>query len=237
MDKGKKKRTIIEIIIGVCAALIIIYLVQRHAPPILKIIESGNITEIRNYLNTYGTDGKYLIVVLQILETVSIVLPAEPVYICAGVMFGKIQGILICYVTNIVINIMMFLFSRHSKKGMLSFAGNTKNNVLNKFLQSSTHVSRVVFLMAALPIVPGGTIPLLSAKTDISLPDFTKALAAGCLPQLVIYVCCGDILVSDGYKIIIPIIVILIVLGGLCFLFRKQLTAHFKPKLEKFLAE
>ncbi|MGI6721633.1 MAG: TVP38/TMEM64 family protein [Anaerovoracaceae bacterium] len=237
MDRSKRKRYIIEVLLGICAAVIVIYIVQRHAPPILKIIESGNITGIRDYLNAYGTDGKYLIVVLQIIETVSIVLPAAPVYICAGVMFGKVPGILICYGTNIGINILMFLFSRHTGKSFSLPWIRKKDSLFTKFLQSSKHIGRVVFIMSLLPIVPGGTIPLLSAKTDITLLNFTKALAAGCLPQLIIYVCCGDILVSDGYRIIIPIIIVLVALGGLCFLFRKQLTTYFKPKLEKFLSE
>ena len=54
-------------------------------------------------------------VVLQVIETISIVIPAMPVYICSGILFGKAVGIAICYTTNLILNILIFLAARKMK--------------------------------------------------------------------------------------------------------------------------
>ena len=84
MKEKLKQRKTIEIFLVVIAVLIVCFWLHQHAPNIIKILESGNLSELDEYLNHYGTAGKYLLVLLQAVETISIVIPAMPVYICSG---------------------------------------------------------------------------------------------------------------------------------------------------------
>ena len=116
MKEKLKQRKIFEILLVAVAVLIVFLWLHRHAPNIIKILESGNLAELDDYLNHYGTAGKYVLVLLQAIETISIVIPAMPIYICSGMMFGKAKGIAICYVTILVLNILIFLFYSKTKK-------------------------------------------------------------------------------------------------------------------------
>ena len=114
-----------------------------------------------------------------------------------------------------------------------------KSKVLNlskqKLLDSAKHVDRVVIVMCFLPIVPNGMIPYLSAQTDIKCRDFTRALAIGSAPAIAFYVCCGDFLISESYKLILFFIIVIAILAFIGFLFRKKLIAFFAPKIKKYL--
>ena len=201
----EKQRNILEILLVSAAIAIVFYWIHQHAPNIIKILESGDLDKLDDYLDQYGTAGKYLLVVLQVIETISIVIPAMPVYICSGILFGKAAGIAICYTTNLILNILIF------------------------------HVDRVVIAMCFLPIVPNGMIPYLSAQTDIKCRDFSRALAIGSAPAIAFYVCCGDILISESYKLILFFIIVIAILAFIGFLFRKKLIAFFAPKIKKYL--
>lgn len=237
MKEKLKQRKTVEIILVVAAVLIVLLLLHRHAPNIIKILESGNLTELDEYLNRYGTTGKYLLVVLQAIETISIVIPAMPVYICSGMLFGKAEGIAICYITNLVLNVLIFLVARKTKKFKSKLLDLNKQKTVRKLLDSAKHVDRVVIAMCFLPIVPNGMIPYLSAQTDMKCKEFTRALAIGSLPAIAFYVCCGDILISESYKIILFLIVLVVILVILGFIFRKKLLAFLEPKIKKYLEE
>ena len=124
-----------------------------------------------------------------------------PVYICSGILFGKAVGIAICYTTNLILNILIFLAARKMKYIKSKVLNLSKQKIVRKLLDSAKHVDRVVIAMCFLLIVPNGMIPYLSAQTDSKCRDFTRALAIGSAPAIAFYVCCGDILISESYKL------------------------------------
>lgn len=231
----EKQRNILEILLVSAAIAIVFYWIHQHAPNIIKILESGDLDKLDDYLDQYGTAGKYLLVVLQVIETISIVIPAMPVYICSGILFGKAAGIAICYTTNLILNILIFLTARKMKYVKSKVLNLNKQKTVRKLLDSAKHVDRVVIAMCFLPIVPNGMIPYLSAQTDIKCRDFSRALAIGSAPAIAFYVCCGDILISESYKLILFFIIVIAILAFIGFLFRKKLIVFFAPKIKKYL--
>lgn len=233
--KKTKKHTILQILLIVIAILLIIAVLQRHMPNVLHILKTGNVNDLDAYLEAHGTDGRILLILLQVIETLSIVLPALPVYICAGVLFGKLEGVLICYTINLILNTFMFLFGRKMKAWTVAHFDIKQNATISHLVQSAKHMNRVVILMCLIPIVPNGTIPYLSAQTEISTSKFISAVALGSLPSIVIDVFCGDFLISPNWNIIIPIIAVLMVLGILFYIFRRKLLDFLKPHFKKFI--
>lgn len=111
-------------------------------------------------------------VVLQVIETISIVIPAMPVYICSGILFGKAVGIAICYTTNLILNILIFLAARKIKYVKSKVLNLSKQKTVRKLWDSAKHVDRVVIVMCFLLIVPNGMIPYLSAQIRKKLIAF-----------------------------------------------------------------
>lgn len=233
--KKSRKHTILQILLIAIAILLVIAAIERHMPNILQILRTGDVNDLDAYLEAHGNEGRIILILLQIIETISIVLPALPVYICAGILFGKLEGVLICYTMNLILNAIMFLFGRKMKEWTTAHFDIQKNATISHLIQSAKHMNRVVVIMCLIPIVPNGTIPYLSSQTRITTREFISAVAIGSLPAIIIDVSCGDILISPDWNIIIPVIIILIISGILFYTFRKQIMEHLKPHLKKFI--
>ena len=91
-------------------------------------------------------------VVLQVIETISIVIPAMPVYIGAGILLGKAVGIAICYTTNLILNILIFLAARKMKYVKSKVLNLSKPKTVRKLLDSAKHVDRVVLSCVFFPL-------------------------------------------------------------------------------------
>ena len=133
---------------------------------------------------------------IQDYETVLIFLPALPVYIAAGVVYGPLEGTLICYLTNIVVNLAMFKSLDFLKDKTDDLFGSRKNKRLEAWLKSQPHPLRAIFLLCLLPVAPAGMVTILAHKTGLSQKQYFKALALGCLPGIAISVLFGNFLMN-----------------------------------------
>lgn len=223
---GRRKiiRLVIDALLVIAAVIIFARIFQIHTPKVIKILETGNITDVENYIRSEGKLGRYILIGLQILETVSIVLPSMPIYICAGVLFGKVQGFLMCYLTNLVMNFVIFSLARKMKATTGEFSKVERNEKLEKLMKVTDKPDLLVILMNFLPIIPNGMIPYVCEQTKMSTLAFMRGLAVGSLPAIFVYVCCGDFLLSENWKQFIPVLVVLVVIVLLVVLFRKRIT-------------
>lgn len=233
--ESKKRKILLEVVLIAAAAIIVAVLLHHHVPKILRILESGNVNDIDAYLQEYGRDGRLLLILLQVIETISVVLPAMPIYICSGILFGKVYGILVCFSVNLVLNALMFLFGRRMEGWSRKHFDIRKNKTIDHLVESSQHIDRIIMMMCLVPVVPNGTIPYLAAQTEITTVRFIRAIAIGSLPSIIVYVCCGDILLSDSWQIILVLIIVLAIAGILFLIFRKRVIAYWKPRLKKFI--
>ena len=217
------------------AVAIAAYVFHLHTPKIVQLLRSGDVEGIETYIENEGKKGWFVLILLQVLETVSIILPALPVYICAGAVYGKIAGILMCYITNLVMNLLIFLAARKMKVTSEEFLQFEKNPKLEEWMQKTTHPDRLVLIMCLLPIIPNGLIPYISSQTAVTARDFMKMLAVGCLPSIVFFVCSGDLLVGRHFHLTWPVVLLFAVLIAIIMIFRRRITVWLEPRIEKFI--
>ena len=230
-----KKRYAVELFLIVAFLTLAVLLIRHASPEILQVAKSGDIDIMEDYINRHGTFGKYLIVFLQIIETVSIILPAIPVYICAGVFFGKLKGFALCYFLNLLLNLIIFITARNVNTFTKRLLNSPKYANIDQLIQSAKHLDRVVIAMCLIPIVPNGMIPYISAQTNIPLSQFLKALAIGSCPAIFLYVFCGDLLISESYGFLLIIIAIIALAAMMFVIFRKKITVWILPKIKTFI--
>lgn len=224
-------RVLVTAALVLAAAGIVFYLVITYTPELVRVLRSGSVSDVEEYIEQAGNEGRWLLILLQAIETVAIVLPAMPVYICAGAIYGKLEGIAMCYGTNIVMNILIFLAARRLKVTVKEVLDSPKSGKLEELLRRAKRPRWIVFSMCLLPIVPNGLIPYIAAQTGCPARDFLKGLCLGCLPSIVFFVCCGDLLLSEDYQLLIPVAVFLAAALVLAAVFRKPLIAWAEPRL------
>ncbi len=238
-QKKKKIRRWAEFIIIAVIILMTAYILNRHSPAILVYLRNNDIDGLTDYIRGEGQLGEVFLVGLQVIETISVFLPALPVYICAGIIYGRLEGVLLCYITNLVMNGIMFLFAQRAGDRFTQKASNS-NDKIEKIERIMTGVKRPdigVMLLFFVPVVPNGLIPTIASRTQISFRRFIGAVAVGSFPAIAFYVICGDALLTVDRSLSVPLLIVIAVATAIGIIFRKQIRAWAEPKLRKAAGE
>ncbi|WP_343210340.1 TVP38/TMEM64 family protein [Anaerolentibacter hominis] len=229
----KKKKTKMEFVRYLLLAVTIIvimaavvYFVSIVAPDLIPLLEHGNEQEIENYLRNAGNLGYIFLALLQFLQIVTVVFPGSPIHIVAGLLYGVIIGTLLCLISHIAANLFVFLLSRKLGSLIDGMFPAKSNGRFETMLLHTKDPAYTVFLACLIPMVPNGMIPHIAAKTEITLKEFTLAVACGSFPSIFIFVFCGRLLLQ-GHFILAGVLAVLELIGVLLlFHFRNRIMEH-----------
>ena len=90
--KLKKIRNLLQIIFIILLAVILIYAIVKFIPDIVGLLKNGNEQEMQEYIEGAGKKGVFVLAALQVLQTITIIFPGIPIYMCAGIVYGKIKA-------------------------------------------------------------------------------------------------------------------------------------------------
>ncbi len=215
----------LRIIVPVLMVVAIAAFVYKFMPQLLILLETGDMEAMEAYVEAAGGSGIWIIVLLQTLQTITIFFPGIPIYMCAGLVYGHALGVLICYLTYVISNTVIFLLHRYLKESADALMDNPKNSKIMKLFKNSKRPDILTAVLCVVPVVPNGIIPHIAASSRITTKDFLKAVAIGCLPCIILFVWCGDLLTSVYFAHIMVVITILAI-GGAVFgmIFNKQVS-------------
>lgn len=225
-------KTVVFVIFFAVIAFTVFYLVRNFIPTIIQLLKDGEVDEISHFLQGQGSIGVVILVALQILQTITIVFPGIPIYVAAGLVYGKFWGTVICYLTYVISNSAVFLFARKMgdiSEQILSSRKKKKDSeeYATSLLQRTKYPGYITAALCVIPVIPNGLVPYIAARTEITFKRFLLAIAVGCFPGILLFIWCGS-LILDGH--ILALIVICLI-GLACFIF----FMVFRKKLMKFL--
>lgn len=206
-----------------------------HASNLVALLRTGDVSGLEAYLEDKGSEGKWILILIQTIETLSIFLPAVPVYLCAGVIYGAAEGTLICCLTNLALNLLMFLLARSMKRGLPQTGFSARKKRLEHLIASAKKPERAIFLMCLVPGVPNGLIPFVATRTRITVGKFLLSVGIGSLLQIAFFVSGGDLLLDKNFRITVPAALLILLLAGIFFLNGKRIMKAVQPAVWKFL--
>ena len=233
-------KRVVVITVIVVLLFTFVYLIRNFIPGMIELLKNGEPDQIGAYLRSQGKIGVVILVALQVLQTITIVFPGIPIYVAAGIVYGKVWGMLICYLTYVISNSAVFLFAR--KMGAVSekiLSGRKKKKegeeVATSLLQRTKYPGYITAALCVIPVVPNGLVPYIAAKTEIPFKRFLLSIAIGCFPGILLFIWCGS-MILDGH---IGVVIAMCLIGVGCFIlflvFKKRLFAFVNNKiLSKF---
>lgn len=229
-------KRIVYLVFGVVITLVAIYLIVTFIPGILELLREGRYEDIEVFLRQQGKTGFVILVALQVLQTITIVFPGIPIYVAAGLVYGKVWGTLICYITYIVSNSAVFLFAR--KMGsvsdqIVSSRKKKKNSeeVATSLLQRTKYPGYITAALCVIPVIPNGLVPYIAARTEITFKRFLLAIAVGCFPGILLFIWCGSLILNGHIGLLVGICIIAAACFVLFLVFKKKLTAFVNEKI------
>lgn len=231
--KAEKIKCIVKLIISVLVLATVLYAAISFIPDVLLLVKEGDQVAMENYIRSNGKNGAGILVLLQVIQTITIVFPGIPIYMCAGIVFGRKLGTIICYVTYIAVNVGVFVFSRTVGDAADELMNNDKEAGISRLMNKSKHPVRLIAALCVLPIIPNGIIPHIAAKSSLSLKQFLLAVSVGCIPGIFAFVCCGDLILNGYFGLTMGICGGAVVLLIVSYIFKDKFAKIAENLLEK----
>lgn len=230
-DGLKKLKYAFRIIFTLSLLAFVFYIIFKSAPEILQLLKKGDEAELQAYLEEAGKSGIIILILLQILQTITIVFPGIPIYMCAGIVFGNLKGTLICYLTYVISNAIIFLVSRRMGEAADELFPNKKELAVEEMLKNTKHPKMLVGALCMLPAIPNGIIPHLAAKSNIKFKEFVFAVAIGCAPGIFLFVFCGQLILLGQYWVLPALIIVGGIIGIVFFINKKKIMEFVNKTL------
>ena len=211
--RGNHVRRILFLLLFLAVAAALIYFAFRDAAPqLLALLKNGDVEEIQSYLRSIGTwKGVLVTALLQMLQVFSLVISGVPIQVAAGVVYGTFVALIICLLSStLALTLSLFLWKGMGKRMSKWFPVEEKQlRLINRLAESGAPPRFVVFLCGMIPVLPNGLIPLLAAKLEISVPEFSLWVGLGSLPNMLLCCAIGNRLIQGDWVMSILYVVIM----------------------------
>ncbi len=238
LKKRNSKTALISLtLIGIMlltAILLVAEYLHLYFPGLWHAFSTGNEQELQNYIS--GQDRLYgaaLLWLLSFVQVLSIVIPAMPVQLVAGMTLGPWRGFLITFSSAIAADMTAFWIAHRASKMLRCIA--KERPKIGKMLNSlSVSRNRTYYTVMAilLPGLPNGAIPYAAANSGIKAKVFFCALVIA-LPIPTIMTCiAGRLVITGGILYSVALLSVLYAVVGVLFLLRNVIPEKMRKRVE-----
>ena len=201
--------------IVLCAAVLIglIYLAFGQAiPELIPLLRSGDEEKIAAYLGSQNRiSGILSTALLAFLQPISIILPGAPIQIAAGIVYGTLKGFLICHISYVISNLVVFYLARVLGQKMDRYVSRFSEKV--NFLQDAQYPAYMTAMACLIPVVPNGIIPYAAARTRMRFHEFLIAVVLGSFFPILVMCAIGKRILHGEYFYAAGLLFMLSLLG------------------------
>ena len=154
---------------------------------------------LREFLNTYGWKGRFILLGLQCLQVVVAFIPGEIIELGAGYAYGAFQGLLICLVGVALSSSIIFLLVKKIGTPMVEMFISREKMKQLAFLNDEHKLKRLTFWLFFIPGTPKDVLTYFVGLTDMSLLQFLFITLIARIPSVVSSTVCGQMLGDKDY--------------------------------------
>jgi uncharacterized membrane protein YdjX (TVP38/TMEM64 family) len=176
---------------------------------------------IRDYLNSFGKTGFLVYVLMQVIQVVIAVIPADIISVCGGFVYGIPLGFILTFVGVMLGSVIAFYISRIFGYDLVSgFIAKEKIEKLSGIL-NSTKGTVGLFIICSIPFIPKDILIYIAGLTPVKASRLFLVYGLSRIPATLIWVSIGANAYKDNIRgIVINMAVLLIMLFVLWFLGR-----------------
>ena len=239
MQKQQSRSAAISLALIVFVILIAIglavELIRLYAPGVWAAFSSGNGNALEECFEGEGRlYSACLLWLLSFVQVLSIVLPALPIQLVAGIVLGPWIGTAVCLSAGLLSHMAVFAVGKRTKKLLNTIAvTNPKLGRLMNALSVSRNRTYVTVMVLLAPGLPNGIIPYAAANTGISAKGYLLALAIALPVPTLITCAAGKGILAGNWFISVLMLGALYAIVGVLFVNRDSLPDKFRRLLKK----
>lgn len=182
-------------------SLLLYFAFATLMPGLWPLLEKGDSDAIENYLLSESTfTGMLCMALLQFVQVVSIVIPGAPIQIAGGIVYGIWRGFIICHLSFVSANAVVFRVARRFGNRMEElFPSQNKKGAKLLALLNSSDPAYMTALASLMPGIPNGIIPYAAAHTNLTFPQFITAVYLGSAVPILIMCAIGKHILNGDF--------------------------------------
>lgn len=190
------------------AVLIVCYIIIKTTGVWEKI---NSIEKLKAIVESGGMFSFVVFVILQILQTTILQIPAIFVTIAGTLVFGRWTAFILSFIAVMIGSIIMFWIGRKAGRKFLNWLAG--KDEADKWINRMSHGKYLFFLMMLFPMFPDDILCVIAGLTNMSFSYFfiTNLIARGVGIACTVFFGSGAVIPFHGWGLIVWGVIILIV--------------------------
>ncbi|MBQ7541931.1 MAG: TVP38/TMEM64 family protein [Clostridia bacterium] len=228
----KQKTWILRILIIVVMATtfgVCVYLYLHFGKSLVELLR--NTDRFKAWIDGFGVWGVLVFTAIRALQTVAKFIPAEPMEIGAGLVWGAFGGLLLCLLGNMIGTIVILLMTRKLGLRILRLFHLENKLQSMRFLQDREKRNRLLFIFYLIPGTPKDSMTYFVGCTDANLVEFLILSSIARIPSIISSTVCGAFLGASNFKVAACVFVATALLSIPGAIVYKKISARYAKSL------
>lgn len=202
---------------------IFLYCYIKYGDEIAVIFSDSE--HLKLFLSQFHGFDKWVFVAIRAFQTVIKIIPAEPLEIGSGYLYGTFGGAALCIAGSMIGSLIIIALSRVFGRRLVNvFVPVDKIDSL-KFLQNKKRVYGTLFFIYLIPGTPKDILTYAASIINLDIKKFLLVTGLARIPSILISTWCGEQLISKNYFLAAAAFIITTVLSAVCGLIYNRITA------------
>lgn len=231
-QKIKWKGKIILVLIAVIAILVYLLVpsVNTWINKVLAMFATGDFTDVRSFVESYGTYAAAVSFFLMVLTSVIAPLPAFVITFANASLFGWWQGAILSWSSAMAGAALCFVIGRILGRDVVEkLTSKTGLQQIDEFFEK--HGKQSILIARLLPFISFDIVSYAAGLTSMGFIGFFVATGIGQLPATIVYSYVGGML-TGGAKLFVTALLVIFALSIFVVLI-KQMYNERQKKYEK----
>lgn len=230
----KRKVQTFQRIGAVCTCLIMagvfLYFYIKYGKQLYAIF--GSVEALQEFLAPFRGFDKWVFVAIRAFQTVIKIIPAEPLEIGSGVLYGTWGGMALCMLGTMIGSFIIIALTRvFGRKLVSAFIPIEKIESLS-FLQNKKKVYMSLFFIYLIPGTPKDVLTYVAGLTGLNMKKFLLITGIARIPSIITSTWCGQEIINKNYTLAIIIFAATGILSIVCSLIYNRIS-NKKSEKEK----
>ncbi len=205
MNKSIKLKRLFAAVQLALLIILTITVYVKYGAQILDFINDKE--QFQAWLDGYKAFGAVIFVGIRAFQTVIKIIPAEPLEIAAGYVYGTLGGAALCLLGSVLGSLVILLLTRTLGRKIIDFAVPVESLEKYAFLNDEKRLIRTLFIIYLIPSTPKDIITYLSGLLKIKSWKFMLFTSIARIPSIITSTICGAQLGNGNVKLALAVFI------------------------------
>ena len=234
MSEDKRAQTLRTAYRALCLAVLLgiaglcVFMYVRYGKSLWTLVTDTD--RFKAWIDGFGAWSGIVFVAVRSMQTAVKIIPAEPLEIGSGLVFGAVGGMLLCLLGNILGSLLILFLTRRLGTHVLELFHLEDKLKSMRFLQDKEKRRRLLLIFFLIPGTPKDGITYFVGLTDMNLTEFMVMTSFARIPSILSSTICGAFLGQKNWYLAIGVFAATTALGLLGAFAYKKIIARYSAR-------